>query len=104
MLHATPDVVGIWAHPDAMIMGAVEALKAEGKLDQVITVGMGMYAGGPESIKGGELTASWELFPADLGKIAGEVVVKLSKGETVEKVINTPMAFGTAENIHQDIQ
>ena len=101
LLASNPDVVGIWAHADAMIMGAVEALKAAGKNDQVYTVGMGMYAGGPEAIKAGDLDASWELYPAGLGKIAGDIVAKLAKCEAVEKIVNTPMDFVTSDNIDQ---
>ena len=101
MLASNPNVVGIWAHADAMIMGAIEALKAANKLSQVTTVGMGMYGGGPESIKAGELTGDWELYVADLGKIAGQTVLKLANCETVEKVVNTPMTFVTKDNIDQ---
>lgn len=99
MLAANPDIVGIWAHADAMIMGAIQALEAAGKLNQVVTVGMGMYGGGPEAIKAGKLTADWELFAADLGKIAGQTVLKLANGESVPKVVNTPMDFVTKDNI-----
>jgi ribose transport system substrate-binding protein len=101
MLASNPDVVCIWAHADAMIMGAVEALKAAGKNDQVWTIGMGMYAGGPEAIKAGDLDASWELYPAGLGKIAGEVALKLSNGEEVPAIYNTPMDFVTKDNIDE---
>jgi ribose transport system substrate-binding protein len=101
MLAASPDIVGIWAHADAMIMGAVEALKAAGLNDQAITVGMGMYGGGPEAIQAGDLNASWELFPAELGRVAGDVVIKLHNGQSVEEIINTEMVFVTAENIDE---
>ncbi len=99
LLVAYPDVVGIWAHADSIIMGAVEALEAAGANDKVVTVGMGMFAGGPEAIKAGRLDASWELFPAQLGTVAGEAVVRLAAGEPVEPVINTPMDFVMGENI-----
>jgi len=99
LLVAHPDVVGIWAHADSIIMGAVEALEAEGLNDQVVTVGMGMFAGGPEAIQAGRLDASWELFPAALGKVAGQAVVDVHAGKDVEPVIGTPMVFVTAENI-----
>jgi len=101
LLVAHPDVVGIWAHADSIIMGAVEALEAEGLNDKVVTVGMGMFAGGPEAIKAGRLNASWELFPADLGKIAGQAVISVHNGEAVDAVIGTPMVFVTAENIDE---
>ena len=104
LLVAHPDVVGIWAHADSIIMGAVEALEAEGLNDKVVTVGMGMFAGGPEAIKAGRLNASWELFPADLGKIAGQAVIDVHDGKDVEAVIGTPMVFVTAENIDEYLQ
>ena len=99
LLVAFPDVVGIWAHADAIIMGAVQALQDAGLNDQVTTVGMGMYGGGPESIAAGGLDSSWELFPAQLGTVAGQAVITLASGGTVPAVINTPMVFVTAENI-----
>ncbi len=104
MLSADPNVKCIWAHADAIIMGAVQALDKAGKLDQVITIGMGMYGGGPESIKAGQLTASWELYSDQLGQIAGQAVVDMHNGKTVEKAISTDMTFVTKDNIDQFLQ
>ena len=101
LLTANPDVVGIWAHADAIIIGAVEALKKAGVNDQVYTVGMGMYGGGPEAIKAGDLDASWELYPAKLGGVAGDAVVKMHNGEDVPAVIGTEMTFVTKDNIDE---
>ncbi|MCC6790530.1 MAG: sugar ABC transporter substrate-binding protein [Thermomicrobiales bacterium] len=99
LLQTHPDVVGIWAHADAIIMGAIQALKAEGVNDRVTTVGMGMYGGGPEAIAAGDLTASWELYPAQLGKIAAETVLGLACGIAAPAEIGTPMTFVTKDNI-----
>jgi ribose transport system substrate-binding protein len=101
LLTSNPNVVCIWAHADAMIMGAVNALKAAGKLEQVTTIGMGMYAGGPESIKAGDLTASWYMWPEKIGQVAGDVVVKILKGEKVEPFTRTPLDFVTIDNVDQ---
>jgi ribose transport system substrate-binding protein len=101
MLSANPDVKCIWAHADSIIMGAVQALENAGKLDQVITIGMGMFGGGPEAIKAGKLTASWELYSDQLGQIAGQAVVDLHDGKQVEKLISTDMTFVTSDNIDQ---
>lgn len=101
LLTANPDVVGIWAHADSIIMGAVEALKKAGANEQVYTVGMGMFGGGPEAIKAGDLDASWELYPAELGGVAGEAVVKMHNGEEVPAVIGTEMTFVTKDNIDE---
>jgi ribose transport system substrate-binding protein len=99
LLVAFPDVVGIWAHADSIIMGAVQAIEAAKPKQKMVTVGMGMFAGGPEAIKAHRLSASWELFPAELGKIAGQAVVDLHNGKQAGPVIKTPMVFVTADNI-----
>jgi ribose transport system substrate-binding protein len=101
LLTSHPDVVGIWAHADSMVMGAVRALKMAGKRDQVVTVGMGMFGGAPAAIKAGDLTASWYLHPEQLGKAAGEAAAKIHRGEKVEPMIRTPMTFVTKENVDQ---
>lgn len=96
---ADPNIVGIWAHCDDMIMGAAEVLKEIGKVDQVITVGMGMYGGAPEAIKEGSVNASWELFFRGFGETAGEAALKILRGEKVPEVVYTPMVFVTKDNI-----
>ena len=96
-LNITAPIIMLTGHGSEEV--AVQALKAEGKNDHVFTVGMGMYAGGPESIKAGDLNASWELFPAELGRLAGKSAVKILAGEDVEPLISTDMVFVTKDNI-----
>lgn len=104
ILTSHPNVQCIWAHADAMIMGAVNALRAANKLDKVTTIGMGMYGGGPESIKAGELTASWYMWPEKIGSTAGEVVAKIHNGEEVDDFIRTPLDFVTKDNIDKYLE
>jgi ribose transport system substrate-binding protein len=94
-----PDLVGIWAHADAMIMGAIQALKEIGKNEQVVTVGMGAYGGGPEAVEEGLLNGTWEMFSTYLGEMAGLAVVKVLKGETVPARVDVPLAFLNKDNI-----
>ena len=99
VLSAHPGLVCIYSHADAIILGAVEGLDAAGKLDQVTTIGIGMYGGGPESIAEGRLTASWFLAPEQVGVEAGNAVVDYAAGETVEELIATPITFVTSDNV-----
>jgi len=99
IMTANPDLVGIWAHADAMIMGAIQALKEIGKNEQVITVGMGAYGGGPEAVEEGLLNGTWEMFSTYLGKMAGIAVVKVLKGEPVPDRVDVPLAFLNKDNI-----
>lgn len=98
MLAAHPNVKCIWAHADAIILGATRALQQAGKTD-VITVGMGMYGGGPEAIAAGTLTASWYMEPEKTADAAGKAVLDYwLKGESVPD-IPIQMTFVTKDNI-----
>lgn len=99
-LAAHPDIVCIYSHADAIILGAVEALQAANKTD-VDTFGIGMYGGGPEAIEAGTLTASWYLDPEQVGKEAGKAVVDYWKGKDVKELISTPITFVTKDNVDQ---
>jgi ABC-type sugar transport system substrate-binding protein len=94
-----PDIVGAWAHWDDGILPAVKVLKEQGKINKVTTVGMGFYSGGPDLIKEGSLTASWEMHADQLGSYAGDAAIKLFNGEKVDKKVNVPMDMVTKENI-----
>ena len=105
-LTANPDLVGIWNHADAMAVGAYNAVKAAGKLDQVTIVGMGFYGGMPEIIKSGESKKvyTWALLPDEVGKAAGEVAIKIAEGKTAEipKITPTPLVWITPENVDEN--
>jgi ribose transport system substrate-binding protein len=98
-LIANPNIVCIYAHADAVILGAVQAIKASGKFSNVTTIGIGMYGGGPEAILDGSLTGSYFLDPTNVGKLAGNAVVAYSKGKKVSKLIASPIVFVTKANV-----
>lgn len=100
LLSSHPNVKCIWAHADAIILGAVRALEAAGKTD-VITVGMGMYGGGPEAIKAGKLSASWDMAVELTATSTGQAVLDYwLKGEST-KDLAIPMIFVTKDNIDE---
>jgi ribose transport system substrate-binding protein len=96
-----PDIIGVWAHSDDLIMGAVQALKDQKKTDQVTTVGMGFYGGGPDAVKEGLLSATFYLYPEMVGGLAGEAAVKVHNDESVEEKLSTPMDIVTIENVDE---
>lgn len=98
MLTAHPDVKCIWSHADAIILGAVQALERAKKTD-VITVGMGMYGGGPEAIHAGRLTASWYMEPVKTGKAAGQAVLDYWLKGTSVPDMPIDMTFVTKNNV-----
>jgi ribose transport system substrate-binding protein len=100
LLTAHPNVKCIWAHSDAIILGAAQALERAKKTD-VITVGMGMYGGGPEAIAAGKLTASWYMEPVKTAKAAGQAVLDYWLKGTSVPDIPIAMTFVTKDNINE---
>lgn len=100
MLSSHPDVKCIWSHADAIILGATRALAQADKTD-VVTIGMGMYGGGPEAIRDGKLTASWYMEPDKTAEAAGNAVIEYWTKGTSTKDLAIPMTFVTKDNVAQ---
>ncbi|KAB1642705.1 sugar ABC transporter substrate-binding protein [Gulosibacter chungangensis] len=99
LLNSQPDIDCIWAHADGIILGATRALESSG-ISDVITIGMGMYGGGPEAIDAGSLTASWYMEPEKTGQAAAEAAIEYWENGTSEPDIAIEMTFVTKENVN----
>jgi len=84
-----------------MALGAVEALKAAGKLQDVMVVGFDANPDAAASILAGEMTASVAQAPKNMGAFGVQSLVKLKKGETIEPVIDTGTVLVTKDNAAQ---
>lgn len=87
------------ANNDEMALGAIQALKNAGKLDQVLVGGIDATADALAAMEAGELEVT--VFQDAKGQGGGGVdaVVKLAKGETVEAYIDVPYQLVTPENM-----
>ncbi|MEM0949972.1 MAG: substrate-binding domain-containing protein [Pseudomonadota bacterium] len=74
VLTANPDLVAIFAANDGMALGAVEAVYAAGKGDQVTVIGVDGNSDAVKSIQSGRLNASVAQLPYLVGKQAVERV------------------------------
>ena len=74
ILTANPDLVAVFAANDGMALGAVEAVYAAGKGDQVTVIGVDGNSDAVKSIKAGRLNASVAQLPYLVGKQAVEMV------------------------------
>jgi ribose transport system substrate-binding protein len=82
-----------------MALGVVEAVKAAGKLSQISVIGTDGISDAYKSIKAGQLTATVDSFPVLTGEVATEVALRLLAGETLPRVVATPQALITKDNI-----
>lgn len=97
ILTRNPDLVGIFAANDGMALGAVEAVYAAGKGEQVTIIGVDGNSDAVKSIKDGRLNASVAQLPYLVGKQAVESVKKALAGETVEADVAVPTLVLTKE-------
>jgi ribose transport system substrate-binding protein len=101
ILTANPDIAAIYCCNDNMALGAVEALRAQNLLGKVIVLGVDGTGDAYKSIAAGELTATVDQFPADNGKAAVEVALRLLAGQKLPKVVSTPIEVVDAANAAQ---
>ncbi|HID16227.1 MAG TPA: ribose ABC transporter substrate-binding protein RbsB [Candidatus Atribacteria bacterium] len=98
ILQAQPDVQGVFAHNDEMVLGAIAAAEAAGKKD-IIFVGFDAIDDAVKAVKEGKLAATVAQQPAEMGKLGVENAVKFLKGEELPKFIPVPLKLVTKENV-----
>lgn len=99
ILQQHPDLIGFYANNDGMALGVVEAVKAAGLQDQVAVFGTDGVSDAYASIRAGDLTGTVDSFPVLTGEIAMEVVLRMLDGQDLPRVVATPQALITADNV-----
>jgi ABC-type sugar transport system substrate-binding protein len=99
ILQANPDLVGIYAANDTMALGAVEAVRAAGKLDQVAILGTDAVPAALAAVQAGDLEGTVAQFPAEAAKIATSLAILAIQGTPVEGFIPSPIELITADNV-----
>ena len=101
ILQQHPDLIGFYANNDGMALGVVEAVKAAGKKDQVAVFGTDGISDAYASVRSGDLTGTVDSFPVLTGEISMEVVLRLLAGQKLPRVVATPQALITTENVEK---
>ena len=99
ILQQHPDLIGFYCNNDTMALGVVEAVKAANLLSQVHVIGTDGTNDAYVSIKAGDLTGTVDSFPTLTGEIALQVAERLAAGQTMPRVIATPQALVTRDNM-----
>jgi ribose transport system substrate-binding protein len=99
ILQQHPDLVGFYCNNDGMALGVVEAVKAAGLQDKVVVFGTDGISDAYKSIEAGELTGTVDSFPVLTGEVAMEVALRLVSGQKLPRVVATPQALITKDNI-----
>lgn len=101
ILTRQPNVRGVFAANDLMALGAAEAVKARGKTGQVLIVGFDAIPEAAQAILRGELAASVAQNPYNMGKFGVESALKVLRGQSVPKRIDTGTTLVTKQNAAQ---
>ena len=96
ILTAHPDLQGLYGANDDVAMGALQALKAAGRVDKVLLAGHNGTCEALASILKGDLDFTVMLFNQPLGRLTVDTALKVHKGEKVPDFMAAPV-FGIDE-------
>ncbi|WP_265518248.1 substrate-binding domain-containing protein [Nitratireductor luteus] len=93
------EIQAVYAHNDEMALGAVQALEAAGRLEEVMVVGVDGQETAFEAIKAGKMAATFTYpYVAPEGI---EIAYKVAQGEPVEEEVILPGKQVDADNIDE---
>lgn len=95
LLAEFPDLDGVFAHNDAMILGAIQAAEEAGRARDIVFIGFDGTPDAIEALEDGALTATIAQQPTEMGRLAIELVSGLLHGEAVAQSIAVDLALVT---------
>jgi ABC-type sugar transport system substrate-binding protein len=103
MLTANPDMRGLFVQTDQPAIGALRAIKAARRSDDILVAA---FDGIPEFVnllKSGQLVVSGMQQPYLMGQRSGEAMMTALAGGKPEKEITVPILAVTSENIDKEL-
>ena len=94
-----PDLKGVLCANDSMALGAVAALKAAGKLDQVLVVGFDNISAVQQLIKEGKILCTIDQHGDKLAIYGIEYALEMLRNKTTPEDRETPVDLITADNL-----
>lgn len=93
ILQAQPEINAVFAHNDEMALGALEAIKASGR--DIMVVGFDATDDAVKAVKAGEMAATVQQLPKEIGSMGVDTAMKIIAGGTVEAFIPVDLALVT---------
>ena len=95
MLERHPEIDAVFAHNDAMILGAIEAAQDVGRAGAIIFVGFDATRDAVTAIENGDLRATVAQQPAEMGRLAIELAFNVLQGDDVPESVAVDLALVT---------
>lgn len=99
ILQARPTLKGVFACNDEMALGAVEAIRAAGKADDIAVIGFDAIADALDAVEDGRLAATVAQQPYEIGRMGVDAAVAYMQGETLEPTTYVEVQLVTRENV-----
>lgn len=93
ILQAQPEIDAVFAHNDEMALGAIEAIKAAKR--DILVVGFDATDDAKAAVEKGEMAATVEQLPKQIGALGIETAVKILNNEKVESMIPVDLQLVT---------
>jgi ribose transport system substrate-binding protein len=100
VLQAHPNLKGVFACNDEMALGAIQAIHAAGKDHKVIVVGFDAIKDALEAIRRGDMNATVEQLPAEVGRLGVKYAVDIVNHQAVPSLIPTDVKLITTDNVN----
>jgi ribose transport system substrate-binding protein len=94
ILQAQPEIAGVFAHNDEMILGAIQAAEAAERKG-IVFVGFDAIDDAATDVKDGKLAATVAQQPALMGQLAIQTAVLFLNGDKVEPYIPVALSLVT---------
>jgi ribose transport system substrate-binding protein len=103
IFQANPDLDGLFAQNDEMALGAVEAAREAGILEDLVIVGFDAVDDALAAIEAGDMEGTIAQQPAEMGRLSVEAAVGIAGGEEVEENQPVEVLLVTQENVGEFI-
>lgn len=99
ILQSQPEIDGVFACNDMMALGAIEAIAAADKMDEIVVIGFDAVQDARDAIGQGKMAASVAQHPHEMGALAVEYAQRVINGESIPKYIPVKIELITRENV-----
>jgi len=93
ILQSQPEIDAVFAHNDEMALGALEAIKASKR--DIMVVGFDATDDAVAAVKAGDMAATVQQLPKEIGAAGVEAAMKVIAGEKVDKSIPVELSLVT---------
>ncbi len=93
ILQAQPEIAGVFAHNDEMILGAIQAAQAAGRNKDIVFVGFDAVDDAVNAVKEGQLQATVAQQPAVIGELGVTSAAAYLNGKKIDKNIPVPLSL-----------